>query len=81
MMKARNVLMCVYLSPKCGHSEMEHFVETLEKNLEEAVEGLTPLKVLSTVLVRGCFFPSSKTYSTTNTMYEQNTSEYNSFIS
>ena len=59
--KAGYVLMCVYLSPKCGHSEMEHFVETLEKNLEEAVEGLMPLKVLCTVLVRGCFFPSSKT--------------------
>ena len=33
---------------------MEHFVETLENNLKEAVEGLTPMKVLCIVLVRGC---------------------------
>ena len=51
---------------------MEQFVETLEKNLEEAVEGLTPMKVLCTVLVRGCFFLHPRD-STTNTMYGQNT--------
>jgi len=59
--KARNVL-CVYLPPKCGHSEMEHFVKELEKNLKEAVKGLTPLKVLCTVLVKECFFLTSKRY-------------------
>ena len=60
--KAKNVLMCVYLSSKCGHSEMEHFVKELEGNLEEAVKGLTPLKVFCTVLVRECFFLTCKRY-------------------
>lgn len=40
-----------FLSPKCGHSEMEQFVRKLEKNLEDAVKGLTPQEVLCTVLV------------------------------
>ena len=60
--KARNVLICVYLSPKCGRSEMEQFVKELEKNLKDAVKGLTPLKVLCTVLVKECFFLTSKRY-------------------
>ena len=41
---------------------MEHFVKVLEGNLEEAVKGLTPLKVFCTVLVRECFFLTCKRY-------------------